>query len=246
MAFGKVWLQSQGLISIESRFFPARRYRVGCVIQPALHHGETSKSQSKIWIELDSLFEKRLSFQRGVVEHFSLAGVTMCLDEEQISVWILRRPAIETRFFIWRKLRLKSRGNSSGKIGLDGEDVGQIAVVIFGPNVLVVVGIDQLHVHAHPIADAANAAFQKRGHAKRFANVAGVSHGAAAIRHDRRPRNHFQIADFREVCQNVVLDAVSEIGVFLFIAQIFERQHRDRLVDLAGGSARQEEETGGG
>jgi hypothetical protein len=148
------------------------------VIHPALHHGETGKSQGKVWIELDRLFEKRLSLQRGVVKHFPLAGVIVCLNEEQIGVRILGWPVIETRFFIRRKFRLKSGGNFLREIGLDGKDVGQIAVVIFRPNVLVVVGIDQLHVHAHPIADAANAAFQKRGHAERFANFAGVARAA--------------------------------------------------------------------
>src|SRR2546421_10084403 len=98
------------------------------------------------------------------MEHLPLAAVIVCLDEKKISIRILGWPAIEARFFIWRKLCLKSSGNSSRQIGLNSENVGQIAVVIFRPNVLVIVSIDQLHVHADPIADAANAAFQERRH----------------------------------------------------------------------------------
>ena len=105
-------------------------------------------------------------------------GIIVRLDKEQIGFRILGWPAIEARFFVWRKFCLKSGGDFLREIGLNGEDISQIAVVIFRPNVLVVVGVDQLHVHAHAIADAADAAFQKRGHAKCFANFAGVAHAA--------------------------------------------------------------------
>ena len=81
------------------------------------------------------------------------------------------------------------------EIGLDGEDVSQIAVVIFRPNVLVAVCVDQLHAHSDAIADSTDAAFQKRGYAQRFAYFAGVAHGIATIRHDRHARDHLQIAD---------------------------------------------------
>src|SRR5260370_18665626 len=60
MALGKVRLQTQGLIGIETRFVTPSRYRVGTVIQPALHHRKTGKGERKIWVELDGLFEKRL------------------------------------------------------------------------------------------------------------------------------------------------------------------------------------------
>jgi hypothetical protein len=82
MAFRKIRLQSQGLISVAARFFPATGCRVEAMIDPALHHGETGKGQGKVWIELDRLFEKRLSLQRRVAKHVPLAGVTVCLNEE--------------------------------------------------------------------------------------------------------------------------------------------------------------------
>src|SRR2546423_6709220 len=124
MAFGEIGLQSQGLISVEARFFAARRHWVGSMVQPALHHGETSKSQGKVWIELDSLFEKRLGFERCIAKHVRPVGVIVRPDEEQIGVRILGWPAIETCFFIWRKLCLKSRDDFLREIGLNGEYVG--------------------------------------------------------------------------------------------------------------------------
>ncbi len=115
------------------------------------------------------------------MEHLRSIGVIVCLNKEQIGVRVLGWSPIETRFFVWRKFRLESGSNFLREIGLDGKDVGQIAVVIFRPNVLVVVGIDQLHVNPNAIADAANAAFQKRGHPERFANFAGVARTLASI-----------------------------------------------------------------
>ena len=43
---------------------------------------------------------------------------------------------------------------------------------------LVIFGVDQLHVHAHAIADPADAAFQECGHAKRLADFAGAARAA--------------------------------------------------------------------
>src|SRR4029453_19228887 len=98
-----------------------------------------------------------------------ILGVIVGRDEEQVGVGILGWALIEPCFFIWRKLCLKSRGNFFREIGLDGEDVSQIAVVIFCPNMLVAVRVDQLHAYSDAIADATDAAFQKRSNAQRFA-----------------------------------------------------------------------------
>src|SRR5439155_25407215 len=43
MAFGKIRLQSQGLISVEASLLPSRRSGVGGMAQPALHPGSTRK-----------------------------------------------------------------------------------------------------------------------------------------------------------------------------------------------------------
>src|SRR4029077_14688082 len=132
------------------------------MIDPALHHGETGKSRGEVWIELDRLLKKRLSLQRCIVKHLRSIGPIVRLNEEQIGVRILGWPVVEASFFIWRKFRLKRGSNFLREIGLNSKDVSQITVVIFRPNVLVVAGIDQLHIDANPIADATNAAFQER------------------------------------------------------------------------------------
>ena len=136
-----------------------------------------------------------MAFNDVSLKHVHAIGIIVRLDKEQVSVGILGWPIIESRFFGWGKFCLKSRGNFLREIRLYGKDVSQIAIVIFCPNMFVVVRVDQLHVHSDAIADPTDAAFQKRGHAQRFAYFASVPYGIAAIRHDGHARDHLQIAD---------------------------------------------------
>src|SRR4029077_3956841 len=124
MRFRKIRLQSQSFVRGGPRFFPPCRQRVEAVISPAFDHGEASESGGEVWIELDGLFEKLLGFQQSVAKHIWPVRVIMRLDEEQIRVRILGWPIIESCFFVWRKLCLKSRRNFLREICLNGEDIG--------------------------------------------------------------------------------------------------------------------------
>ena len=110
---------------------------------------------------------------------------------------------------------------------------------------LVVCGVDQLNVHSHPIANPAHAAFQNGSDAECFPYFANIG-CLPSIWHDRGARNHFQVANFGQIRQHVILNAVRKIGILFFVAQIFKRQYRNRLINLARGDARQEKEAGGG
>src|ERR1700730_19441131 len=108
-------------------------------------------------------------------------GVVMRLDKEQISIRIFCRLTIKLFFYVRGEFRLESRGNFLGEISLNCKDVSQIAVVIFRPNMLVVVRVDQLHAHTDAIASPADAAFQKRTYSECFPDFAGVAQGIATI-----------------------------------------------------------------
>src|SRR6266576_3946095 len=142
MRFRKVRLQPQSFVGSSSRFFTSWRQRVPTVIHPAFNHGETGESSGKVWIELRCVFEKLLGLQRSVAKHIWPGSVVVRLNEEQIRVWILRRSTIDPRFFAWRKLGLQRRGDFLREISLDRKNVSQIAIVVFCPNVLVIVRID--------------------------------------------------------------------------------------------------------
>ena len=107
-------------------------------------------------------------------------------DKCEISLGILGRFALDLRLFARRKLCLKFVRDLLGKIGLNGKDVGQIAVVIAGPEMLVRRCVDQLHINADTIAGTTDAAFQNGRNAQRFSDFAHVRR-VPAIGHHRCP-----------------------------------------------------------
>ena len=60
------------------------------------------------------------------------------------------------------ELQLQGSGDGLGDIVLDGEDVGELAVVAFGPEMIAVLCVDQLRGHADPASRAADAPFENR------------------------------------------------------------------------------------
>jgi hypothetical protein len=76
----------------------------------------------------------------------------MCLHKGEIGLAILRRFAFYERFFRVRQFRLERVCNFVREIALDSKNIGQIAVVVVCPHVLVRGRVDQLHIHTHPVA----------------------------------------------------------------------------------------------
>src|SRR5207253_2049706 len=132
------------------------------------------------------------------------------------------------------QLRIARDGESKHWIELNGSLV----------KLLVAVCINQLHVHPHLVAGAADAAFENVRNPELLADLANIR-SLAAITHDGSARDHFELTDFREVGQNVILHSISKEGVLLVVAQILEWQYRDRFVQLACDRAGKEKKTGG-
>src|SRR5439155_13919830 len=54
-----------------------------------------------------------------------------------------------------------------------------------------------------------------------------VPRDAALVLHDRSATDHFQVLDLGKIRQQFVLNAVGKVSVLFFLAQIFQRQHRN-------------------
>ena len=108
---------------------------------------------------------------------------------------------------------------------LDGKQIIQIAVVLLDPDVGISARVDQLRIQMKMRSGSADAALQNVRHAKRIADLAHISF--AAIFHHAAPADDFEIADLRQLAQNVVLHTIGEDGVFFLVAQIFKRQNGD-------------------
>ena len=103
-------------------------------------------------------------------------------------------------------------------------------------------GIDQLHVQPDPIPFPAHAPFQDCADAECLADLPRVLR-ISPVAHDRGTRDHLQIANLGQICQDVVLDAVRKKSVFLTGAQVHKGQHGDRFLNARCRESREEKES---
>ena len=125
-------------------------------------------------------------------------------------------------------------GNFLRDLALDGKQIIQIAVVLLGPDVGIGARVDQLRIQTKMRSGSADAALQNVRHAKRISDLAKISF--AAIFHHAGAADDFQIADLRQLGQNVVLHTIGEDGVFFLVVQIFKRQNGDSSLLAVAGS----------
>src|SRR5436853_5360817 len=101
-------------------------------------------------------------------------------------------------------------------------------VVSFRPKMRIVCGIDELDIDAHLIARFLDSAFEDIRDAELLRDVRNVI--ARTLESlCRCARDDLEVTDSREPGQDLLLNAVGEIRVRFIVAQVFERQHRDRF-----------------
>ena len=110
-------------------------------------------------------------------------------------------------------------GDGGDQLVLNGEDVVERPVVALGPNVVAGRGIDELGGDAHPPAHLPHAALQEIADiqpAPEFEGVQGlVAEGERGV-----ARQHAQVAKAREGGEEVLGDAVAEVGLIDVTAQV--------------------------
>src|SRR5438045_5560776 len=82
--------------------------------------------------------------------------------------------------------------------------------------------IYQLRIHPYLIGCALHAAFEQMRNSELLADVAQVPRRSALILQNRAVTDYFEVGNFRQVSENFVLHAVSEIGVFLIAAKVLK------------------------
>src|SRR5437762_2891842 len=114
-------------------------------------------------------------------------------------------------------------GNFLRDLALHREQIIQIAVVFLGPDVRVAARVDQLRVHVKNRARSADAAFQDMRYTQIISNLTEISF--AAIFHHTRSADDFQVADLRQLGQDVILHTISKRAIFLLLTEVFKRQN---------------------
>ena len=117
---------------------------------------------------------------------------------------------------------------------LDGKDVLDLAVVVLGPAVSPCRSIDQLGGDANAVAPPPHAAFQHIAHAELAADLADIGR-LALVLEAGIAGDHEQLAEPRQLRDDVFDDAVGEILLLRIGAKVDEGQNGD------GGLVRESE-----
>src|SRR5262245_53133467 len=127
--------------------------------------------------------------------------------------------------FLWRKVCLQLVGYCFCDLVLDSEHVRQIAIITLGPQILIAACINQLCVNTHTVTRALDASFYYMRDSELLTDLAQITRSSTLVMHYRRAPDHFQVRDPGQISQEVILDAISKIGVIWIGAEIFKRQH---------------------
>ena len=137
-----------------------------------------------------------------------------------------RRRHLQAGHFARREIGPQCPNDTFGQLGLDGEEIGQLAIECLRPDVGVGPRIDELGIHPDAIAGASHRAFEDMRDAERFADLAQVARAGAILLH-RSAADHFQVGDPRQTGENVVVHAFSKESVLAIVAQVFKRKNGD-------------------
>jgi hypothetical protein len=119
---------------------------------------------------------------------------------------------------------------------LDGEDVGEVAVVPVGPDVVASHSVNQLRGDSHPPAGLAHAAFDDVADVQLFGDLGDI-HRLALEGEDGVSGDDRERGDLREVRDDILRDAIAEVLLFGIAAHVDERQDSNRKLQGLAGSA---------
>ena len=118
-------------------------------------------------------------------------------------------------------------GEARDNLVLHVEEIGHGLVEALGPKMIAGLGVDELHVHAHPIAAALHRTFKDVTHAQLAADLLHIDM-FAFVSESRVAADHERAADARQICGQALGDAINEILLLGIAADIGEGQNNDR------------------
>ena len=101
-------------------------------------------------------------------------GALARLQKQIVGFHVLGSTVPEARLLVSAQLHLQGGDDFVGDLVLYGEDVFEVAVVAFRPQVAAIVAVDELGVDAHAIAGLAYASLERRPHPELTAHLLEV------------------------------------------------------------------------
>ena len=125
-----------------------------------------------------------------------------------------------------RERPAKSFGHALRDLVLDGEDLAQLAIVLFRPELKAGLRLGEAHRDAQPVAGFPHAAFEQAADSQPLADFRNPEPARSVKR--RGPRDHAQSRNPAERVDHLFGHPVAEILLVLLGAQVGEGQHCDR------------------
>jgi hypothetical protein len=149
------------------------------------------------------------------------------LEVQLVGLQVVGRLLLEPVSLLVRKLRLERARDLEGHVGLNREDVGEVAIVGLGPAVAIGPGVDELRDDPDPAPRPPDASFEQGADIEGEPDLAQVP-VATLEPHHRATPDHPQRADLRELRDHVLGNPVGEEFVFGIGAHVGEGEDRDR------------------
>ena len=137
-----------------------------------------------------------------------------------------------------RLVALELGGDGERNLVLDGEDVVDLALEGFGPDVVAVFGIDKLRGDANPVAGLTHAALKHGVYVERPADLRDVLVLAFELK-GRGSGRDLETLGLGQHIQNLLGDAIGEILLIALGAEVGKREDRDGELLAAGLALRQ-------
>ena len=143
---------------------------------------------------------------------------------------VARGSSLHGGFFARGKPDLELVGDRLSDVALDGEHIGQIAVVLFRPELCAGLRVDEPGAHAHLAADPLDTAFEQVRYAEGSGDLAQVAWCVAAVLRHAGATDDLQVRDLGQIGENFILHAGREVRIVLALGAIVEGEHRDGFV----------------
>ena len=162
------------------------------------------------------------------VLHSPLVPVITPSQIELISFWVTGIAFLQLLLFFTTKLRAQPLRYLPRDLLLHGERVGNFAVVLLAPKLLVVAHVNQSGANGQVVAALQNSARQDRTHAQILARRKRLDL-FCLVTSDRRAGDHSQIRKLREAVDDAFGQTIGKILGFGIVILVSKRQDGDRV-----------------
>src|SRR6185437_13892558 len=194
-------------------------------VQPCMHQGfgQTGMRGGVVRIERDRAFVK---LPCRVVALGRIEAVLLAAAQDTIVGFGIFGLDARPRTFGADEPDFERGHDLRRDVVLHRENIHQLAVVAFGPEMRAAPGVDELARYAHAIARFAHAAFEHVANTELRADPFHVDR-LAFVGEARIARDDVQFGQFRQAGDDVVGDAVGKIFLLRVAAHIAEGEHGD-------------------